>query len=93
MEIKYGLKYHHLVKNDIAKIDRENRNRIKKSLEQKLSIDPLTFSLPLRKSLKGYRKLRAGDYRIVLKVENKTVFILAIKHRSTIYKESQKRVE
>jgi mRNA-degrading endonuclease RelE of RelBE toxin-antitoxin system len=34
------------------------------------------YSEPLRRTLKGYRKLRVGDYRIVLKVEGADILIL-----------------
>ncbi|MES2504791.1 MAG: type II toxin-antitoxin system RelE/ParE family toxin [Myxococcota bacterium] len=42
---------------------------------------------PLRYSLKGHRRLRVGDYRVVYRIEpqNQTVVIIAIKHRKDIY--------
>ena len=42
---------------------------------------PELYSEPLRRTLKTYRKLRVGDYRIVLKIEDRVVTILAICHR------------
>jgi mRNA interferase RelE/StbE len=48
-------------------------------------IDPVGFGKPLRYSLKGHRRLRVGDYRIVYRIENNNVLIVAIKHRKDIY--------
>ena len=92
MELKYELKYHSEVfKKDIKRLDVHVRNQIKSAIEQKLTVHPETFGIPLRRSLKGYRKLRVGDYRVVFKIELQTVFIMAILHRSVVYKVSKKR--
>jgi mRNA-degrading endonuclease RelE of RelBE toxin-antitoxin system len=50
-------------------------------------VDPIGLGKPLRYSLKGHRRIRIGDYRIVYRVEPKsrTVLIVAIKHRKDIY--------
>ena len=49
--------------------------------------DPLKFGLPLRRNLKGYMKLRVGDYRIVYSISKKTVTVHVIKigHRKDVY--------
>ena len=52
---------------------------------------PELYSEPLRQTLKTYRKLRVGDYRVVLKVEDRVVTILAICHRRHVYQRAQKR--
>jgi len=91
MELGFELKYHSRVKEDIKQLDVTIRNRIKIAIEQKLTQRPGDFGVPLRRSLKGYRKLRVGDYRVVFKIDQQTVIILAILHRSIVYKVSQKR--
>ena len=50
--------------------------------------DPLRFGLPLRRSLKGYMKLRVGDYRIIYSIDRRTVSVQVIKvgHRKDVYK-------
>jgi mRNA interferase RelE/StbE len=53
---------------------------------------PEVYSRPLRWSLKGYRKLKVGDYRIVLKVEDKLVKVFAIQHSSVVYETAPKRL-
>lgn len=86
MEVVYTLKYHTaVVKEDIPALDNAVRTRIKTAIEQKLMSHPDVFGIPLRRSLKGHRKLRVGDYRVVFRLEKKTIFILAILHRSVVY--------
>ena len=89
----YEIKYHYLVvKKDITRLDKENRIKIKEVIEQKLTTNPEIFGKPLRKSLGGYRKLRVGDYRVIFKTKNMTIFIILIEHRSVVYKEIFKRI-
>ncbi|MFA6099630.1 MAG: type II toxin-antitoxin system RelE/ParE family toxin [Patescibacteria group bacterium] len=93
MEIIYTVKYHPLVvHDDIPALDAAWRSRIKTAIETKLVMAPDVFGIPLRRSLKGHRKLRVGDYRIVFRIEKKTVLILAILHRSVVYQRTPRRI-
>ena len=74
-----------VVKDDLPKISSSYRSRIKKSIENKLMTEPDLFGKPLRRSLKGYLKLRVGDYRIIFRIENKKVKIFVIAHRKIVY--------
>jgi mRNA interferase RelE/StbE len=90
MEVKkiYAIKYSKAVaKEDIPALDASVKNIIRKAIEERLMVDPIGFGKPLRYSLKGYRRLRVGDYRIIYRIdgENYIVIISAIKHRSKIY--------
>ncbi len=78
-----------VVKKDIPSLPKAIRLKIKKSIEERLMTDPVHFGKPLRYSLKGHRRLRLGDYRIVYRIEEKEqkVLILAIKHRKLIYED------
>lgn len=90
MEIVYQVRYlKSVVITDIPKLDVHVRTVIKRAIEEKLMIDPIAFGKPLRYTLKGYRRLRVGDYRIVYRIESgtKTVFIIAIKHRKDVYED------
>jgi len=92
MEVAYEIFYHtKVVSEDLAEIGASDRARIKKAIEDKLTKSPETFGRPLRRSLRGYRKLRVGDYRVVFRIASPKIYILAIKHRSVIYKEILKR--
>lgn len=82
----YTIQYHPLVvRQDIPKLDAVIRRRIKDAIEQKLTTDPEIFGVPLRRSLRGYRKLRVGDYRVVFRVSGASVYVLAVMHRSVVY--------
>ena len=44
------------------------KNRIRNAIEHRLATEPHQYGEPLRKTLRGYWKLRIGDYRIVFKI-------------------------
>ncbi len=92
MALKF--KYHPDVKrSDLPKIDVRNRGMIKRAIEDRLATQPETYGKPLRKTLKGYWKLRVGDYRIVFKVSKDDILILGIIHRKEVYRLIKKRIE
>ena len=89
MEIIFALRYHpKVVAEDIPSLSRSWKLRIKKAIEDKLTYSPEKFGKPLRQSLRGYRNLRIGDYRVVFRIDGTSVFILAILHRSVAYKDT-----
>ncbi len=62
------------------------KEMIKRAIEERLMVDPIGFGKPLRYSLKGCRRLRVGDYRVVYIIESSNqVVILAIKHQKDVY--------
>jgi mRNA interferase RelE/StbE len=87
--MRYTLKY----SSEVKKIDKPSRTRIKKVIEERLAVRPEVFGRPLRRTLKGYWKLRVGDYLIIYKVINQTIRIYAIIHRKEVYKQVMKRTE
>lgn len=64
--------------------------QIQKAIEERIMVNPVAFGKPLRFTLKGYRRLRVGRYRIIYRIEeaHKNVVVVAIKHRKDIYKNS-----
>lgn len=86
MEVSYTVIYQeHVIKKHIPNLSTTAKKLIKDAIEQKLIIDPLYFGKPLRYSLKGYRSLRVDNYRIIFKIENQEIIIIAIKHRKDVY--------
>jgi mRNA-degrading endonuclease RelE of RelBE toxin-antitoxin system len=84
----YSIYYHRsVVKEDIPVLPRSVRSLIKKAIEERLMVDPVGFGKPLRYSLKGHRRLRVADYRVVYRIDElkNSVLIVAIKHRRDIY--------
>jgi mRNA interferase RelE/StbE len=84
----FFLKYHPDVKNiDLPIIDGKIKHRIKKAIEERLLIAPQIYGKPLQRTLKGYWKMRVGDFRIVFKVIENEIRIYGIRNRKDIYQE------
>lgn len=78
-----------VVQKDIPQLPKKMRTLIQRAIEERLALDPVGLGKPLRYSLKGHRRLRVGDYRIVYRInsEKQTVIIVVIKHRKDVYDE------
>ena len=76
-----------VIKEDIPKLPTSARQMIKRTIEERLTVDPIGFGKPLRYSLKGHRRLRAANYRIVYRIDaiRHKVIIITIKHRKEVY--------
>ncbi|MFA5842143.1 MAG: type II toxin-antitoxin system RelE/ParE family toxin [Candidatus Gracilibacteria bacterium] len=74
-----------VVREDIPKLSKMMKVRIREAIEEKLTTHPEQFGKPLRRSLRGYRKLRVGDYRVIFRIEGFYVKIFRIQHRSVVY--------
>ncbi len=82
----FELVYHELVvSEDLPKLSSVWKDKIRFSIETRLMTQPELYGKPLRRSLKGYRKLRIEDYRVIFRIEARTVKILMIAHRSVVY--------
>ena len=89
----YEVRYHHEVRAiDIPLLNATLKRRIRKAIEERLMTAPQQYGEPLRKSLKGYWKLRVGDYRVVFKVVENEVWVLGIINRKDVYEMIVKRV-
>ncbi|MGH2473551.1 MAG: type II toxin-antitoxin system RelE family toxin [Candidatus Limnocylindria bacterium] len=77
--------------DDLPKIAVEARRRIGRLVEARLGTEPARFGVPLGGSLHGYWKLRVGDYRVVFKIAERDVWILAVLHRRDVYERASRR--
>jgi len=81
--MKYRIIYtEDVVREDLPRLDEPVRQRVIKEIRRKLSMAPDQFGRPLGGPLKGYRRLRVGDYRVIYRVdrENASVLILMVIH-------------
>jgi mRNA interferase RelE/StbE len=86
--VPYTVKYHPNVKEtDLPRTNANMRERIRRATESRLMTAPQRYGIPLRKNLRGYWKLRVGDYRVVFKVESAVVYVLGIRRRKNIYED------
>ena len=81
-----------VVKADLPSLVELRKTEIQRAIESKLMTRPEVYSRPLRRSLKGYRKLRIGNYRVILRIEEETVKVFVIQHRSIVYETAPKRL-
>jgi mRNA interferase RelE/StbE len=89
----YILVYHPEVKTkDIPKLNRDVGKRIQRAIETRLAAEPERYGEPLRRTLKGYWKLRVGDYRVVFRIVKNEVWIFGIMHRRDVYQRIEKRL-
>jgi len=91
--MKYKLLYHpDVLEEDLQGIPANIKSRIHKAIETRLLKEPIMFGQPLRQSLKGYRRLRVGDWRIIYRIEHSDIIILMIGNRKNVYQEVFRRV-
>jgi mRNA interferase RelE/StbE len=80
------IKYHPKVKNkDIPRLSSNISVRIENAIRNRLMINPIKYGFFLRGSLKGFRKLRVGDWRIIYRIVDKEIRIIAIGNRKDVY--------
>jgi mRNA interferase RelE/StbE len=91
--LPYDLRYHPDVMDiDIPLLNKTLKKRIKKAIEDRLMLAPHLYGEPLRKTLKGYWKLRVGDYGVVFKVVEQEVWGMGIINRKDVYDRILKRI-
>lgn len=81
-----------VVHEDLPRLDDAWKAKILAAIKTKLTLNPETFGKPLRKSLKNYRSLRVHDYRVIFRIEGQLVKVVAVQHRSMVYKQAAKRL-
>jgi len=89
----YRLLYHPDVHEvDLGPIPTNIRRRIRKAIETRLVRDPVLVGQPLKQSLKGHRKMRVGDWRVIYRIEADAIIILMIGNRKDVYKDIVRRI-
>jgi mRNA interferase RelE/StbE len=83
----YRIEYHPDTDSDFKHLDPPIRKKILHEIDKKLSTNPEAYGKSLTGELKGLRRLRMGDYRIIYQIRkgNQSVFILKIGHRWEVY--------
>lgn len=87
--MKYKLEYLlSVIEEDIPNLSLPHRQRIKRAIEERLQTNPIEYGKPLQYTLKGCRRLRVGDYRIIYRIEeHNVVLVVKILHRKDVYDE------
>jgi mRNA interferase RelE/StbE len=74
---------------DLTKINSVTLNKVKSVIEQielADSLNSITHVKKLKSSAQNYYRIRIGDYRIGLKLENDKVIIIRFLHRKEMYR-------
>lgn len=88
----WRLVYHpDVARVDIPSMPADIRQRIARAIASRLASEPQRYGKPLRGTLRGYWKLRVGDYRVVYDLVGTEVRILAIRHRREVYLKASRR--
>lgn len=81
---------------DFRRINPADQKQILRAIRKKLTAEPEKFGSPLKGPLKGYRKLRVGEYRVVYEIENDRVLVYVIavgfRRNEDVYREVIKRL-
>lgn len=77
-----------VIRKDLPDLPKTIRLRVVNAINERLAVDPINLGEPLHHSLKGRRRLRVGEYRIIYRVNQleQIVTITEIGHRCDIYK-------
>ncbi|MCK4859526.1 MAG: type II toxin-antitoxin system mRNA interferase toxin, RelE/StbE family [Candidatus Omnitrophica bacterium] len=76
----WKVKIHRLIlSEDFKSITHSEQKRILKDIHKKLTIAPFEQGKPLIGELKGYWRLRIGNYRAIYKIKRDAVKILVVK--------------
>lgn len=76
-----------VVREDIPRLNRDLKDRIKRAIETRLTRAPQDYGKPLSGNLQAYWSLRVGDYRVVYRIESPLVKIFSIANRRDAYQE------
>lgn len=69
------------------------KERVKSTIREKLMTEPALYGKPLRATLKGYWKLRIGDYRVAFGHMGNEILIYAVCHRREVYDNVHTRID
>jgi mRNA interferase RelE/StbE len=77
--VKYRIVVDELVlKKDFRKIGLEDQRKIIRAIRQRLATRPKDYGEPLRGELKGFWKLRVGQFRVIYEIYEEQVVVSVI---------------
>jgi mRNA interferase RelE/StbE len=88
----YQVFYHPEIAKDLEGVPQNIKEMIKRAIVERLLSNPEAVSQPLKRNLKGYRKLRVGDYRVIHKIQGHSIIILKIGNRKDVYNKVINRI-
>ena len=68
-----------VLEEDFKRLDPQARQLITKAIRIKLTTNPTAFGKPLTGFLRGYWRLRVGDYRVLYRIEHDRLVVIVVK--------------
>ena len=79
-QVTYNVLIDELVfKDDFKKIDIQHQRKIIQAIRERLVTEPEKSGKPLRGRLKGYWKLRVGEFRVIYEIQSSRIIVYVIK--------------
>lgn len=78
--------------DDLAKLPKNIARRILDAIEGRLATNPHVYGERLRKSLRGFWKIRVGNYRVVYEIVGQQVRVYGVIHRREVYRRVVRRL-
>ncbi len=86
-----------VIETDFKRISKKDQSIIIRTIFKKLSTFPEKYGAPLRYNFKGLWKLKISGYRIIYRIEKKSVWVLVLKagirRDEEVYREMLKRLK
>ena len=84
----YKIEFEQRAKKQFYKLSREVQERLTKAIDEKLSVNPKEYLIPLAGNKAGLYKFRVGDYRLLCSKDDVKLHILVVKvkHRREVYR-------
>ena len=72
---------------DLKQLDKNTARKIVDKVSNYLAIDPVNLGKSLSGPLRGLKRYRYGNYRIIYELHNTqmTIFVVRIGHRGSVY--------
>jgi mRNA interferase RelE/StbE len=67
-----------VLRKDFKKIDLRDQRKIVKAIRQKLTTKPKDYGWPLRGELRGFWKLRVGEYRVIYEIQEDQALVYVV---------------
>ncbi len=73
---------------DLSKLPPRVIDAILTYVDERLVVNPMRLSKPLRGDFAGLRSARSGDYRVLIKIDEgqQTIFVRSVDHRAHAYR-------
>ncbi len=86
-----------VIEKDFKSISLPDRKKIIRAVKNKLAADPERYGEPLRGDLKGFWKLRVGEFRVIYSIEKKRILVyvavIGFRRDDEVYKTSLTRLD